>query len=245
VAIALSDDVRMSKHGYLKKIDHIKSFLNCNMVRLLPLSNHVLMKGSLMDISNDHTHPDWLVGNPSGLGQFSSLWMGSVGLLVLGLQPILLGALFNDGRVTFDQLALAATFEILAIGIGSVIAAFLISTKHLPAKSLGLLLAVFLCNLLTAYASSASMITLWRSLAGFLEGGLVAISVELIARSRLPERFGGYFVSLQTGLQCIMALILSQWIIPTFGSSGGFMALAFFCLISLPFAGGVPRVLAL
>ena len=194
-----------------------------------------------MDAMNDHTHPDWLVGNPSGIGQFSSLWMGSVGLLVLGLQPILLGALLNDGRVTFDQLALAATFEIMAIGVGSVIAAFLVSTKRLPEKSMGLLLAVFLCNVFTAYSASATMLITWRSIAGFLEGGLVAISVELIARSRLPERFGGYFVSLQTGLQCIMALVLSQWIIPTYGSTGGFLALAFFCLISLPFSRGVPE----
>ena len=65
------------------------------------------------------------------------------GLLVLGLQPILLGALLSDFRVTFDELALLATLEILAIGLGSVIAAFLFSTEFLarkicnPAGSLG------------------------------------------------------------------------------------------------------------
>ena len=194
-----------------------------------------------MDLIDNHAHPDWLVGNPSGIGQFSALWMGSVGLLILGLQPILLGALFNEGRVTFDELALAATFEIFAIGIGSVIAAFLVSSKRLPEKTIILLLALFFCNVFTVYSTSASTLTIWRGVAGFQEGGLVAISVELIARSRFPERFGGYFVSLQTGLQCVLALFLSQWIIPTYGSTGGFLALAFVCLISLPFLRGLPQ----
>ncbi|TIW64287.1 MAG: MFS transporter, partial [Mesorhizobium sp.] len=40
---------------------------------------------------------DWLVGNPSGLQLASALWIGSVGLLILGLQPVLLGALYTEG----------------------------------------------------------------------------------------------------------------------------------------------------
>ncbi|TIS05200.1 MAG: MFS transporter, partial [Mesorhizobium sp.] len=35
---------------------------------------------------------DWLVGNPTGLQLAAALWIGSVGLLILGLQPVLLGA---------------------------------------------------------------------------------------------------------------------------------------------------------
>ncbi|MEN9895266.1 MAG: hypothetical protein RIR97_1118 [Pseudomonadota bacterium] len=189
----------------------------------------------------DTTHPDWLVGNPSGLSQFSALWMGSAGLLVLGLQPILLGSLFNDGRVTFDQLALVATVEILCIGLGSVIAAFFFAANALPVKSAILLIALIVFNGITAYSGDPVMLTLWRTIAGLLEGGLVAISVELIARSRQPERFGGYFVTLQTGLQCLSALILSQWVVPFYGSKGGFVALACFCALSLSFVRSVPE----
>lgn len=56
---------------------------------------------------------DWLVGNPTGLQLASALWIGSVGLLILGLQPVLLGALYTEGHVTGDELALVATAEIL------------------------------------------------------------------------------------------------------------------------------------
>src|SRR5207244_5893946 len=62
---------------------------------------------------------DWLVGNPTGPQLASALWIGSVGLLILGLQPVLLGALYTEGHVTGDELALVATAEMIAIAIGS------------------------------------------------------------------------------------------------------------------------------
>ena len=168
----------------------------------------------------ENIHPEWLAGNPSRPAQFAALWIGSTGLLVLGLQPILLGALLADFRVTFDELALLATLEILAIGLGSVIAAFLFSTNSLRAKSAVLLVLLAIVDLLTAYAASPLMLTVWRTVAGFIEGGMVAISVELIARSKFPERFGGFFISMQTGMQCFVAVLLSQSIIPVMGSKG-------------------------
>ncbi|TIU64482.1 MAG: MFS transporter, partial [Mesorhizobium sp.] len=70
---------------------------------------------------------DWLVGNPSGLQLASALWIGSVGLLILGLQPVLLGALYTEGHVTGDELALVATAEMIAIAIGSGVVAMALS----------------------------------------------------------------------------------------------------------------------
>ena len=66
---------------------------------------------------------DWLVGNPTGGQLASALWIGSVGLLILGLQPVLLGALYTEGHVSGDELALVATAEMIAIAIGSAIVA--------------------------------------------------------------------------------------------------------------------------
>jgi hypothetical protein len=62
---------------------------------------------------------DWLVGSFSRRQAIAALWMGSVGLLILGLQPILLGAMFAEGRVSLDELAAIATAENLTIAIGS------------------------------------------------------------------------------------------------------------------------------
>ncbi len=199
-----------------------------------------------MGPSGDHAsasngQADWLVGHPRGAAQAAALWAGSAGLLILGLQPILLGSLLSENRVDFDELALAATAEILAIGIGSVLAAFLVNARHLRTKA-----ALFLCiaaagDFLTAWAPSPDMIILLRGLTGLAEGGLVAFAVELIARSRHPGRYGGYFVTMQTLAQSVMAAVLAFLIIGPWGSKGGFVALAIVSLVSIAATMHMPR----
>ena len=168
--------------------------------------------------------PDWLVGSFSRRQLIAALWIGSVGLLILGLQPILLGAMFAEGRVSLDELAVVATAEILTIAIGSAIASLLVSTRRLTMKSVVLLLALAVLNCAMSYATSAAGIVIVRSLAGLVEGAMVAVSIELIARSTHAERLGGFFVTLQTLAQSVIALVLARWIVPTAGSSGGFSA---------------------
>jgi MFS transporter, DHA1 family, inner membrane transport protein len=191
-----------------------------------------------MDPVGDHAsasngNADWLVGHPGGAAQAAALWAGSAGLLILGLQPILLGSLLSENRVDFDELALAATAEILAIGVGSVLAAFLVNSRHLRSKAALLLCVVAAGDFLTAWAPSQDMIILLRGLTGFAEGGLVAFAVELIARSRHPGRYGGYFVTMQTLAQSVMAAVLAFFIIGPAGSKGGFVALGIVCLLSI------------
>ncbi len=107
---------------------------------------------------------EWLVGNPSRINVFAALWVGSVGLLVLGLQPILLGALLTSGRVNFDQLALAATVEILAIGIGSVLSAFLLGSGAVRLKAAIFLVLTAIFNHATAATDGPTTIIVTRGL---------------------------------------------------------------------------------
>ena len=54
---------------------------------------------------------------PPGAGQLAlSLTVGSVALLMLGLQPLLLGALVAEGRLSVGQLGFSATAELLMLG---------------------------------------------------------------------------------------------------------------------------------
>ncbi|TGQ73310.1 MAG: MFS transporter [Mesorhizobium sp.] len=183
---------------------------------------------------------DWLVGNPTGLQLASALWIGSVGLLILGLQPVLLGALYTEGHVTGDELALVATAEMIAIAIGSAVVAMLLPARNMRWKSTLLLVLLALANFCTAYAVTANMLITARAVAGLAEGGLVAVATELIARSRRAERIGGYFVTLQTLAQCALALLLALYAVPVAGSAGGFIALGVVCLLSLAAAWTVP-----
>ncbi|MEJ2045724.1 MAG: hypothetical protein P8X74_14645 [Reinekea sp.] len=192
-------------------------------------------------VTRRSNHSQWLVGQPSALAQISALWIGSVGILVLGLQPILLGALINESRVNYDQLAIMATLEILTIGIGSVLAAFVVSANGLHLKTMLLLLGVAALDIWTAFASSPAMMIGIRTLIGLLEGGMVAIAVELIARSVHPGRYSGYYVSLQTTVQGLVAIILSQWVVPAGGSQAGFITLAAITLLTLGAVFSMPR----
>ncbi|MEW6633742.1 MAG: MFS transporter [Pseudomonadota bacterium] len=182
---------------------------------------------------------DWLVGNPTGLQLASALWIGSVGLLILGLQPVLLGALYTEGHVTGDELALVATAEMIAIAIGSAVVAMLLPARNMRWKSTVLLVLLALANFWTAYATNPTALIGARTLAGLAEGGLVAVATELIARSRRAERIGGYFVTLQTLAQCALALLLALYAVPAAGSAGGFIALGVVCLLSLVVAWAV------
>lgn len=183
---------------------------------------------------------DWIVGNPSGWGTWSALWVGSVGLLVLGLQPILLGALLTEGRVNFDQLAMAATAEILSIGLGSILAAFVLGTGAIRTKGAIFLILTAAFNGVSAIVVSPFAIIVMRAAAGLAEGCLVAFAIELIARSRHPGRLGGYFVSLQTLAQALIAALLAVWIVPVWGASGGFAVLAVVAAASLVAASLLP-----
>jgi hypothetical protein len=187
----------------------------------------------------------WLVGDPSAPQVAAALWIGSAGLLILGLQPVLLGALLNERRVDLDQLALVATAEIIAIGLGSALAAMLFSTRGLRVKSTILLLALAALDYGMSLAGSPNAILIDRTLAGLVEGGMVAVSIELIARSRHAERMGGYFVALQTLAQCALAFGLGRWVIQSTqagdtGANGAFLVLAVVCLASIVAALLVP-----
>jgi DHA1 family inner membrane transport protein len=135
--------------------------------------------------------------------------------------------------------------EIIAIGLGSALATMLTSTRHLRLKSTILLLALAALDCAMSLASSPTLIFIERAIAGLVEGGLVAVSIELIARSRDAERMGGYFVALQTLAQCALAFVLGRWVIASTqagaaGANAGFLVLAAVCAASIVAAFLVP-----
>jgi MFS transporter, DHA1 family, inner membrane transport protein len=176
---------------------------------------------------------DWLVGNPSGVGVAAALWIGSVGLLILGVLPIVYGALLTDNRIDIDELGLIATVETLVIGVSSAVAAMLFSARNLRLKSAILLVALAALDGGVSLASSPTMLLVDRALAGLVEGAMVAVSIELIARSRHAERLGALFLALQALGQALLALALAWWIVPRLGANGGFLALGMVSLISV------------
>ena len=69
---------------------------------------------------------------------------------------------------------------------------------------------------------------------------MVAVSIELIARSRHAERLGGFFLAMQALAQGLLALGLAGGLFRRMGANGGFLALGIICLVSIGVALLVP-----
>ena len=60
--------------------------------------------------------------------------IGVVALLIAGLQPVILGGLESEGRLTASQIGLAATVELLALGLTCGLAAAFLKPDRVRLK---------------------------------------------------------------------------------------------------------------
>jgi MFS family permease len=171
----------------------------------------------------------------------STLWLGSLGLLILGIQPVVLEPLVRFGRIGEPSLGSIATVEILAIAIGSVLGARLL--RWLPARAVAAagLLPFAAANLAMHWLHGLGPLVIARAASGLAGGMLVGLAVVAIARGRRPERLSAVFLVVQTLLQlCVAALIpygAQHWLPADFG----FAALATLGLASLPGLALLPQ----
>src|SRR5579871_435180 len=166
------------------------------------------------------------VGPPlSGLEVAGALGVGVNSLLVLGVVPVLLGALADERRLSDPDIGLVATIEVLAMGITTALAGMLVKPKHLRLIGLVGTLALALADYATASSSRLGVFAL-RGAAGAIEGVMLWITVAMIARTATPERWAGVFFTGQTLSQLLLAIGLAVVILPRWGATGGFVAIA-------------------
>jgi len=164
----------------------------------------------------------------------SALWLGSLGLMILGIQPVVLEPLVRFGRIGEPSLGSVATIEILAIALGSIFGARLLRPLSARAVALAGLLPFVAANLAMHWLTGLVPLLAARAVSGLAGGMLVGLAVVAIARGRRPERLSAAFLVLQTVLQlCVAALIpyVAQHLLP---ADLGFIALALLGLASLP-----------
>jgi hypothetical protein len=184
------------------------------------------------------------VGPPlGGLEVAGALGVGVNSLLVLGVVPVLLGALADEHRLTDPDIGLVVTVEVLAMGIATALAGMLVKPKRL--KLIGLIGALALAAADYATASSSRLgVFALRGAAGAIEGVLLWITVAMISRTTTPERWAGVFFTVQTLSQLLLAVAFAIWILPAGGATGGFLALAICALAGAPAALIGPERLA-
>lgn len=156
----------------------------------------------------------------------AALAVGSIALLVLGLQPILLGELLNARRVSLEGVGLVAMAEIVAVGLGVLAGDLAQPLSRLRSVAVLAALASGALDVCTLRIEGDVEFALIRAAAGLAEGLLVWVATAVIVRCAKPDRVAGIFFVVQTAAQALLGLLLARLVIPAFGWSGAFMVLA-------------------
>lgn len=168
----------------------------------------------------------------------SVIVLGSLALFMVGVMPALLGALADNGRLSAAGIGQCATLESLMMGLCAGAAGMALKARHLRWISAAAVLALAALDF-ASMPMSGNGVLIVRTLAGIPEGILLWITVGMIARTETPERWAGfYWTSLVSG-QLLMALSF-VYIIPHFGTEGGFAALGLTALLGLAAATQTP-----
>lgn len=151
----------------------------------------------------------------------SSLSIGAGGLLILGIQPILLGGLIENGVLNDTSLGWSATIEILSVALGVFLGPRLLVKNPRLVIIVAALLMAF-ANLATPMTAHVDSVLLARGAAGLAEGILVAVAVLVITYSSSPARISAAFLTVGAVPQMLMAYMLPAWISPHIGVGAGF-----------------------
>jgi hypothetical protein len=181
---------------------------------------------------SDHLVHEAVGPSLTGLEAGAALGVGINSLLVLGVQPVLLGALMDEHRLTAAGIGQSAMLELLSMGIATALAGIALKPKRL--KSIGIAASLGLAgvDLATSAAGGTSVLVL-RTAAGAIEGILLWITIGMIARTVTPERWAGAFFTGQTLAQLALAVAFAIFVIPRFGATGGFATLAVVSLLGI------------
>ena len=173
----------------------------------------------------------------------AALAIGTVGVLMVGIQPILLGALVDAHSVSLEGVGLVAMAEIIAIGCGVLIGDSFIAPAALRRAVLIAGTLLIAADLLTMSGKGDIELIVLRACAGLAEGILVWGATAVIIRTANPGRVGGIFFVGQTLAQALFGALEANAAIPAGGWAMGFDALAATALLALLLAFALPRSL--
>jgi len=148
---------------------------------------------------------------PLGTGQVASaLAIGTLALLMIGLQPILLGELVEQKRITLEGVGIVAMGEIVTVGLGVILGDALLSLSQLRLITVLAALFTAVLDVATGQASGDTGFAVVRALAGLSEGVLVWVTTCVIVRSATPDRLASIFLVVQTLTQAALAAVLAE-----------------------------------
>ena len=170
--------------------------------------------------------------------------MGCMALLMLGIQPLALGALQSAGRLTVSQMGLAATVEMLALGgVSAALAAWL---RHHRLRSWLLIgcLAVAAANVLGLFAGGIAFIAT-RGAAGVGGGIILWVATGVVTRRIDAPRVNAIFQGAQAVAQGISAALIPIFLGPRLGANASLVVLGGMAAVVMPLIAFIPSELPL
>lgn len=161
----------------------------------------------------------------SGVQVGAIVLVAVAGALVPALQPLLLGGLEAEHRLTAAQLGQAATFELLGMALSTSFAAAWLPPRHLRSIGAAVGLILLAINLATIWLNGAAVIGA-RFIAGAACGIFLWMLVNLLTRARSPAHWTGIYLVAQGLSALALSALYSAVIIPRFGVNGGFACAA-------------------
>lgn len=158
------------------------------------------------------------------------LFGATLGALIPALQPILLGSLQLEGRLTISQMGQTATLELVGMALANGIAGARIKLRHL--RPIGIVTGITLAavNLATVFLSGSGLMAA-RALSGACCGIYLWMLVGMLARAHVPARWTGIYVILQAVAALILAAVFSGQLVPRFGVNGAFVSLSIVAVV--------------
>ncbi len=96
------------------------------------------------------------IGEPPSTTQFAAyLIVGVVGMMICGVQPVLLGALVAEKRLSAAGLGWATTAEFLTLGLGILAAGALLKPRRLRLIAIGSALVTGLADIDVPYGDGS------------------------------------------------------------------------------------------
>jgi MFS transporter, DHA1 family, inner membrane transport protein len=169
--------------------------------------------------------------SPPGREAAISQGVGVVALLIAGLQPVILGAMEREARLSTAQIGLAATVELMALGLASGLAAAFLKPSNIRLKIAVACLLHAGAMLATTLTSGVGVIAA-RAAAGACAGVMLWLAIGVIARASRPERASGVFVTVQTFAQLVLAAVLPATVMVHGGVNGALVCLAAISLLA-------------
>jgi len=160
--------------------------------------------------------------------------IGTNALMILGVQPLLLGALTEEGRLSVTALGRLAMVEVLALALGSAVGSRIMVGNGIRVKTAMACALLALAHFGTYFADSPIALFGLRAAAGAMEGLALGATIVILTHTRHPGRVNGLFLGLQTIPQMIAAYFLPVIILPKWGANAGFGLLGAFTLASIP-----------